>query len=44
MRKLSVNNDLYKEMGHAWWDEDSGFASLRFFANDVRFDYFLAHA
>lgn len=41
MPRRSVNNDIYRELGHAWWDEESEFASLRFFANDLRCDYFL---
>lgn len=41
MTKRRVNNELYREYGHAWWDEDSMAASLRFFINPIRFDYFL---
>ena len=36
-----VNNDIYRHMGHAWWDEDVGaFSSIRFTVNPVRFGYF----
>lgn len=36
-----VNNDIYRRLGHAWWDEDVGeFSTLRFWINPVRFDYF----
>lgn len=36
-----VDNDLYRRMGHAWWDESEGaFATIRFFINPVRFAYF----
>jgi 2-polyprenyl-6-hydroxyphenyl methylase/3-demethylubiquinone-9 3-methyltransferase len=38
---LSVNNDVYRRLGHAWWDDDVGeFSTLRFFVNPVRFGYF----
>jgi hypothetical protein len=27
-----VNNDVYRRMGHAWWDDDVGeFSTIRFF-------------
>ena len=36
-----VNNDIYRRMGHAWWDDDVGeFSSIRFTVNPVRFGYF----
>ena len=36
-----VNNDVYRRMGHAWWDDDVGvFSTIRFFMNPVRFGYF----
>jgi 2-polyprenyl-6-hydroxyphenyl methylase/3-demethylubiquinone-9 3-methyltransferase len=36
-----VNNDLYRDLGHAWWDDDVGeFSSIRFFMNPLRFSYF----
>ncbi len=36
-----VNNDIYRSMGHAWWDDDVGeFSTLRFWINPVRFGYF----
>lgn len=36
-----VNNDIYRHMGHAWWDDDVGeFSSIRFTVNPVRFGYF----
>jgi 2-polyprenyl-6-hydroxyphenyl methylase / 3-demethylubiquinone-9 3-methyltransferase len=36
-----VNNDVYRRLGHAWWDDDVGeFSTIRFFMNPVRFGYF----
>jgi 2-polyprenyl-3-methyl-5-hydroxy-6-metoxy-1,4-benzoquinol methylase len=36
-----VDNDIYRRMGHAWWDDDVGeFSTLRFWINPVRFGYF----
>src|SRR5512140_3469949 len=36
-----VNNDVYRSLGHAWWDDDVGeFSTLRFWINPVRFGYF----
>jgi 2-polyprenyl-6-hydroxyphenyl methylase / 3-demethylubiquinone-9 3-methyltransferase len=36
-----VNNDVYRRLGHAWWDDDVGeFSTLRFWMNPVRFGYF----
>jgi 2-polyprenyl-6-hydroxyphenyl methylase/3-demethylubiquinone-9 3-methyltransferase len=36
-----VNNDIYRRLGHAWWDDDVGeFSTLRFWINPVRFRYF----
>jgi 2-polyprenyl-6-hydroxyphenyl methylase/3-demethylubiquinone-9 3-methyltransferase len=36
-----VNNELYRQQGHAWWDDDVGmFSTIRFFVNPVRFGYF----
>jgi 2-polyprenyl-6-hydroxyphenyl methylase / 3-demethylubiquinone-9 3-methyltransferase len=41
MQAPAVNNDLYRSLGHAWWDDDVGeFSTLRFFVNPVRFGYF----
>lgn len=41
MKSPRVNNDLYRRMGHAWWDDDVGeFSTIRFFVNPVRFGYF----
>lgn len=38
----SVDNDIYRRMGHAWWDESVGeFSTIRFFVNPVRCGYFL---
>jgi 2-polyprenyl-6-hydroxyphenyl methylase/3-demethylubiquinone-9 3-methyltransferase len=41
--KQQVNNDVYRRMGHIWWDEEQGGALnlLRFVMNPVRFEYFL---
>ncbi len=37
----AVNNDVYRRLGHAWWDENVGeFSTIRFFVNPVRFGYF----
>lgn len=39
--KQEVDNDLYRRLGHAWWDDDVGeFSTIRFFLNPVRFSYF----
>lgn len=36
-----VDNDIYRRLGHAWWDDEVGeFSSLRFWMNPVRFRYF----
>jgi 2-polyprenyl-6-hydroxyphenyl methylase / 3-demethylubiquinone-9 3-methyltransferase len=36
-----VNNELYRRLGHAWWDDDVGeFSTIRFFVNPVRFGFF----
>lgn len=36
-----VDNDIYRRLGHAWWDDDVGeFSTLRFWINPVRFGYF----
>jgi 2-polyprenyl-6-hydroxyphenyl methylase/3-demethylubiquinone-9 3-methyltransferase len=36
-----VNNDIYRRLGHAWWDDDIGeFSTLRFWINPVRLGYF----
>jgi 2-polyprenyl-6-hydroxyphenyl methylase / 3-demethylubiquinone-9 3-methyltransferase len=36
-----VNNEIYRSLGHAWWDDDVGeFSTLRFWINPVRFGYF----
>ena len=36
-----VDNDIYRRLGHAWWDDDVGeFSTLRFWFNPVRFGYF----
>jgi 2-polyprenyl-6-hydroxyphenyl methylase / 3-demethylubiquinone-9 3-methyltransferase len=41
MQTPAVNNDLYRQLGHAWWDDNVGeFSTLRFFVNPVRFGYF----
>jgi 2-polyprenyl-6-hydroxyphenyl methylase / 3-demethylubiquinone-9 3-methyltransferase len=37
----NVNNEIYRRLGHAWWDDDVGeFSTLRFWINPVRFGYF----
>jgi 2-polyprenyl-6-hydroxyphenyl methylase / 3-demethylubiquinone-9 3-methyltransferase len=39
--ETKINNDIYRSMGHAWWDDDIGeFSTLRFWINPVRFGYF----
>lgn len=36
-----IDNEVYRRLGHAWWDEDVGeFSTLRFWINPVRFGYF----
>jgi len=36
-----VDNDVYRRLGHAWWDDDVGeFGTLRLWINPVRFGYF----
>jgi 2-polyprenyl-6-hydroxyphenyl methylase / 3-demethylubiquinone-9 3-methyltransferase len=42
MKLPQVNNDLYRRMGHSWWDDNIGeFSTIRFFVNPVRFSFFL---
>lgn len=39
--KPPVNNEMYRRLGHAWWDDEVGeFCTIRFFMNPVRFGYF----
>jgi 2-polyprenyl-6-hydroxyphenyl methylase / 3-demethylubiquinone-9 3-methyltransferase len=39
---MAVDNNVYSKVGCNWWDESEGvFATLRFFINPVRFNYFL---
>jgi 2-polyprenyl-6-hydroxyphenyl methylase/3-demethylubiquinone-9 3-methyltransferase len=41
MTTARVDNDLYRRLGHAWWDDDVGeFSTIRFFINPVRTRYF----
>jgi 2-polyprenyl-6-hydroxyphenyl methylase / 3-demethylubiquinone-9 3-methyltransferase len=41
MQTPTVDNDIYRRKGHAWWDDSVGeFSSIRFFVNPVRFGYF----
>jgi len=36
-----VDNEIYRRLGHAWWDDEVGeFSSLRYWLNPVRCDYF----
>ncbi len=39
---MQVNNTVYEEFGHLWWNDDAGFeiTSLRFCMNPVRYGYF----
>jgi len=41
--KQQVNNEVYRRLGHIWWDEEQGGALnlLRFVMNPVRTKYFL---
>jgi len=41
MTAKQVNNNIYRQQGHAWWDDDVGeFSTIRFFINPVRFGFF----
>lgn len=41
MATARVNNDVYRRLGHVWWDDDVGeFSTIRFWINPVRFGYF----
>jgi hypothetical protein len=41
MATVRVNNDVYRRLGHAWWDDEVGeFSTIRFWVNPVRFGYF----
>ncbi len=36
-----ANNEFYRQLGHAWWEDDVGiFSTIRFFINPVRFGFF----
>jgi len=36
-----VNNEFYRQIAHAWWDDDVGvFSTIRFFVNPIRFGFF----
>jgi 2-polyprenyl-6-hydroxyphenyl methylase/3-demethylubiquinone-9 3-methyltransferase len=39
---MEVNNQIYDDLGHMWWNDQAGFdiASLRFCMNPVRYGYF----
>ncbi len=38
---MAANNEIYNNLGNGWWDETVGaFASIRYWINPVRFDYF----
>ena len=39
---MEVNNRIYDDLGHMWWDDQAGFeiTSLRFCMNPVRYGYF----
>ena len=41
-QEQKVDNDIYRRLGNAWWDDDVGeFSTLRFWFNPVRFGYFV---
>jgi 2-polyprenyl-6-hydroxyphenyl methylase/3-demethylubiquinone-9 3-methyltransferase len=41
MKTKRVNNEIYRQFGNAWWDDDvGGFSTIRFFVNPIRFAYF----
>jgi 2-polyprenyl-6-hydroxyphenyl methylase/3-demethylubiquinone-9 3-methyltransferase len=41
MTAKAVNNEVYRTLGHAWWDDDVGdFSTIRFFVNPVRVRFF----
>ena len=39
---MKINNEIYEDLGHAWWAADADFAvgSLRYCMNPVRYSYF----
>jgi len=39
--KLEINNKIYDDLGHGWWDEDGNgnLVSLRYLTNPVKFNY-----
>ena len=41
MVKLEINNKIYDDLGHSWWDEDGNgnLVSLRYLTNPVKFNY-----
>jgi len=40
-REQKVDNDIYRRMGNAWWDDDVGeFSTLRLWVNPVRCGFF----
>lgn len=38
---MEVNNAIYNDLGHAWWDDDGdgNLVSLRYLSNPVKFNY-----
>lgn len=37
----AVDNDLYRRLGHAWWDDDAGpYSTIRYFINPARTAFF----
>jgi len=39
---MEVNNAIYENLGHTWWDSDAGFevSSLRYCLNPLRYSFF----
>lgn len=38
---MEVNNAIYDDLAHAWWDDDGdgNLVSLRYLSNPVKFNY-----
>ncbi len=38
--QYTIDNEIYRYKGHAWWDDNESVATLRYFMNPLRFAYF----